>query len=274
MPHFIDIHEIQGVTADAVAAAHEKDVEVQDKYDVNYIKYWLNESGGKIFCLCRAPNAETAERVHREAHGLLAERIIEVDPDLADGFLGGGVLSRSGAVLLRNRAERDTGQRTIIFTDIVDSTAMTQRLGDRGAMVILERHDQIVREALSRTGGREVKHLGDGIMAAFVSPGDAVKCALLIQAELKGGITKARDQLVLRIGIASGQPVERNGDFFGSTVQLAARLCSHADPGHTLVSASVTEVCRQSGFAFEEIGPVSLKGFEQPVPAFAVAEVA
>ena len=79
MPLYMDIHKkVDGVTDEAVAAAHQKDLETQDKYDVNYIKYWLDEGTGTIFCLVEAPNKEAAERVHREAHGLTADEIHEV----------------------------------------------------------------------------------------------------------------------------------------------------------------------------------------------------
>jgi Protein of unknown function (DUF4242) len=79
MPLFMDIHKkVDGVTAEAVAGAHFKDLEVQKKYGVNYEKYWVDESSGTIFCLVEAPDKATAERVHREAHGLVADEIHEV----------------------------------------------------------------------------------------------------------------------------------------------------------------------------------------------------
>jgi hypothetical protein len=78
MPLFMDVHRVEGATADAVAQAHEKDVAIQDRYGVQYLKYWLDESSGKIFCLADAPDREAAIRVHREAHGLLADEIFEV----------------------------------------------------------------------------------------------------------------------------------------------------------------------------------------------------
>jgi hypothetical protein len=79
MPLFMDIHHhVPGLTADAVAGAHTKDLEVQKKHGVQYLKYWYDEGSGKVFCLVNAPNKEAAIRVHREAHGLLADEIIEV----------------------------------------------------------------------------------------------------------------------------------------------------------------------------------------------------
>lgn len=79
MPLYLDSHHhVEGLTGEAVAGAHEKDLEVQGKYGVKYLRYWYNEATGKVFCLCEAPSKEAAEAVHREAHGLLADEIIEV----------------------------------------------------------------------------------------------------------------------------------------------------------------------------------------------------
>lgn len=79
MPLYMDIHKgVEGLTADAVAHAHEEDLKIQKKHGVNYMKYWFNENDGTVFCLCEAPNKEAAEAVHREAHGLVADEIIEV----------------------------------------------------------------------------------------------------------------------------------------------------------------------------------------------------
>lgn len=79
MPLFMDVHhKVDGLTAEAVAGAHARDLEVQKKYDVNYLQYWFDEGSGKVFCLVEAPNAEAAHAVHREAHGLVADDITEV----------------------------------------------------------------------------------------------------------------------------------------------------------------------------------------------------
>ncbi len=80
MPLFMDVHETlpEGATLQDVIQAHEADVNVQGKYGVKYIKYWYSEESGKVFCLADAPNADAAEKVHREAHGLAADRIFEV----------------------------------------------------------------------------------------------------------------------------------------------------------------------------------------------------
>jgi hypothetical protein len=79
MPLFMDEHNrVEGLTAEAVAGAHQKDLEVQAKHGVTYLKYWYNEQAGKVYCLVDAPSKEAAETVHREAHGLVADEIVEV----------------------------------------------------------------------------------------------------------------------------------------------------------------------------------------------------
>lgn len=79
MPLFMDVHnKVEGLTAEAVAGAHKKDLETQGQYGVNYRQYWFDEDSGKVFCLVDAPSKEAAERVHREAHGLVADELTEV----------------------------------------------------------------------------------------------------------------------------------------------------------------------------------------------------
>lgn len=273
MPTYMDIHEVRGATAEAVANAHLADMKTQAKYGVEYHKYWFNESNGKIFCLCSAPNAEAAAAVHREAHGLVASKIIEVAPEIAEGFLGGTEVNAAGAAVVSGEAghERDPGIRTVLFTDIVDSTGITQRLGDDAAMTLLEIHDTVVRDALRALGGREVKHTGDGIMASFLSAAAAARCANRIQNALTEYEQKIKELAVkVRIGAAAGEPVENHHDLFGSTVQLAARLCSHAQPEQSLVSNVVAELCIGKGLTFQDLGEVSIRGFDQPVRVHAI----
>src|SRR5205085_11951755 len=120
----------------------------------------------------------------------------------------------------------------------------------------------------------EVKQLGDGIMASFLSAASAVKCASRVQNEIAKHV-KANTQrpMRIRVGIAAGEPVERHNDLFGVTVQLASRLCSQAQAEQILVSNVVAELCAGKALAFEDIGEVTLKGFDQPVRAHAVTWV-
>ena len=261
----MDIHNLQGADAVQIAHAHAADLQKQSKHGVEYRKYWFDESRGKAFCLVEAPSPEAAQLVHQEAHGQLAQKIIEVQPEVVEAFLGGGETSPSGAVLRPGAGnQRDPAIRTVLFTDIVGST--NEALGDDAGMALLGVHDRIVREALAAAEGREVKHTGDGIMASFVSAASAVRCATRILRDLATHREKHSEHaLKVRIGAAAGEPVEREQDLFGATVQLAARLCSHAQPDQILVSNVVAELCLGKGLPFKDLGDVSLKGFSRPI---------
>lgn len=149
MPLYMDIHNVPGATAQQLDKKHASNLKIQGKYHVEYLKYWFNESSGKAFCLVNAASPEAAELVHREAHGQIAERIIEVEPELAEAFLGAGETGPSGGVLVPGGAgsEHDPAIRTILFTDIVGST--NEPLGDDAVMALLAVHDTIVRDALA-----------------------------------------------------------------------------------------------------------------------------
>lgn len=275
MPLYMDIHTVDPTTPwEDVANAHYKDVAVQDAYDVDYLKYWFNRDAGKLFCLVEAPSAEAAKCVHQEAHGLLAEKLIEVDPALLDGFMGQSGVNAGGAALLpdaTSETQRDHGVRSIMFTDIVGSTEMCSRHGDDAAILMLGVHDSIVRAALGEHKGREVKHTGDGIMAAFNSAASAVKSACHILTGLRAHNDGGPDlPVMVRVGISAGEPVEQAADLFGSTVQLAARLCAQADPGQILVSNVVADLCIGKNLKFTDAGEVELKGFDGKIPTRAV----
>lgn len=270
MPLYLDIHTVDPETTwEDVAKAHLADTAIQDEYDVDYLKYWFNKDCGKLFCLVEAPNADAARCVHEHAHGLVAEKLIEVDPDLVDGMMGSTSVNLAGAALVpgaTNDRQRDSGVRTILFTDIANSTEMTSRFGDIAGMAMLTVHDGIVRKALQMNGGREVKHTGDGIMAVFVCTAHAVQFACQVQEALRQHNEPGPDlPVIVRIGISAGEPIEQGNDLFGSTVQLAARLCAQAEPGQILVSNMVAELCSGESLKFGEAREVQLKGFEQQV---------
>jgi class 3 adenylate cyclase len=139
-------------------------------------------------------------------------------------------------------------------------------------MVLLTEHDLIIRRALVAARGREVKHTGDGIMAAFDDVARALECSISIQAGFAArsaeGLTP---ELRVRIGVAAGEPVDHNDDLFGSTVTLASRICDAADAGCILTSDVVRTLGSERGFAFDGGRDVVLKGFSGPTRVFELA---
>lgn len=267
MPIFLDRHELAGLTAVDIAEAHRKDLELQERYGVRFLTYWFDETRGTAFCLIDAPSIEMAMRVHDEAHGHIARDVIEVDLSAVEAFLGR--VTDPKPKPSDGRAAFDHAHRTIMFTDIVDSTAMTARLGDVRAVEMVRAHDALVRRALKDRGGREVKHTGDGIMASFNEVVAAVECARSIQQAFDAFNLASREKLHVRIGIDAGEPVADSNDLFGSTVQMAARLCQSAEPETIVVSEAVSDITA-GRFPTTRLGHRSLKGFARPVETFEV----
>jgi len=268
MAIFMDRHDLTGVTAEEIADAHRKDLEIQDRYGVKFLTYWFDEQRGTTFCLVEAPDKHTAQCVHREAHGHVAGEIVEVALSAVEAFLGR--IQDPEPPIGHSLANPDSGHRAIMFTDIVDSTKITARLGDRVATEMIRAHDSIVRRSLTASGGREVKHTGDGIMASFIATAAAVDCAITVQQGFARYNRGNAEPIHIRIGLDCGEPVEDSNDLFGSTVQLAARLCSAASRDQILVSENIYRECGCQNI-LQPLKPRRLKGFSQAVQSFQCA---
>jgi class 3 adenylate cyclase/pimeloyl-ACP methyl ester carboxylesterase len=168
------------------------------------------------------------------------------------------------------RLQPDGAPCTILFTDIEDSTLLTQRLGDEPAQELVRAHNTIVRDALRTHDGAEIKHTGDGIMASFASPSRAVDCAIAVQRSITDKRDDPKAPLRVRIGLNTGEPLLEDGDLFGTSVQLARRVCDFAEPGQIIVPEGVRHLVSGKGFLFADRGVVSLKGFEDPVRVYEV----
>jgi class 3 adenylate cyclase len=260
----MDRHEVPGITAEQVAQAHALDVAVSAKRNVEFLTYWFDAGVGAAFCLARAPDAETLRDVHRESHGLVPNEIILVDE--------ANVLRFLGRIEEPSDAERlESPFRVVLFSDLEGSTRLLNELGQAAYMVLLTEHDLIIRRALVASRGREVKHTGDGFMTAFDEVSRSLSCAASIQTAFAERNAASADgpAMRVRIGIAAGEPVDRDNDLFGSTVHLASRICAVAQGGQTLVSELVRELGTEVGFSFQDAGEHALKGFPDLTPLFA-----
>ncbi len=262
MPLFMDRHDLPGITAEEVAQAHLTDLRIESKYGVQFLAYWFDADHGEVFCLARAARPEDMQAVHREGHGLVPNEIIAVSEDDVFRFLG----------RVNDPVDHDPGREGLPDDPLhrlegIDVAAPGGRR-ERPTWRLLDEHDLIIRRSLVAWRGREVKHTGDGIMASFEDVANALECSLAIQdgfeARMSDGATR---ELRVRIGIAAGEPVDHNDDLFGSTVNLASRICDASDPGHILTSDLVHEMGTERGFSFGQGHDVELKGFG-PVRVF------
>ena len=199
----------------------------------------------------------------------------EMEPQLLDAldeFIGDG--GRPAAAGVQPQARRVAPPPpatlvTVLFTDIDDSTGLTQRLGDAKAQELVRAHNAIVRAALAAHGGSEIKHTGDGIMASFPTASGALECAVAIQRAANPSASPSPmgggEQLAIHIGLNAGEPVAEERDLFGTAVQLARRICDQASGGEVLVSDVVRQLAAGKGYLFADRGEVVLRGFEDPV---------
>jgi adenylate cyclase len=196
---------------------------------------------------------QTANIIRKEGFGAAVRSSIE---DLADW-----------AEVERPDLARLTpdGNVAIMFSDIEESTALNERIGDRAWVRLIGKHDKMVRRYVQSHRGHVVKSQGDGFMVAFAEPAQAVRCSIDLQQALR----KRPNEIRVRIGIHSGKSVRRGDDLFGRNVAMAARVAAEADGGQTLVSEPVRNAAGDD-IAFDDGRDVELKGFSGTHRLYAV----
>jgi len=169
------------------------------------------------------------------------------------------------------RVTRD-GRVVIMFSDIEESTALNERIGDRAWVRLIGSHDKLVQRLVQRQSGHVVKSQGDGFMIAFARAEQAVRCGIDVQDALhKEAKRKRHEEIRVRIGIHMGRSVRRGDDLFGRNVAMAARVAAEAVGGEILVSESVRDALRDcDDISFDEGRDVELKGFSGSYRLFAV----
>jgi class 3 adenylate cyclase len=154
----------------------------------------------------------------------------------------------------RRAPEPDLALATVLITDVVDSTAQSAAMGDRGWRDVLDEHDRIVRAELGRARGREIKTMGDGFLATFDGPARAIGCATAIAEAVRA------QGIEIRAGLHTGEIQTLGEDVGGIGVSIGARVAAMAGPSEVLVSQTVKDLVAGSGFVFEDAGEHELKG--------------
>ena len=258
----MDRHDVPGATAEDTANDHVADLKVAGQFGVDFFSYWHDTPRGVTFCFARAPGEEAMTQAHQASHGDVPTEIIEVSESDVVRFLG-KVHEPADA------SEVMSAFRTIGFTDLVGSTALLDRLGQSEYMVLLTEHDLIIRKALITWKGREVKHTGDGFMVVFEDVDKALGWSLDVRESFE-----QRSDLDVRLGMAAGEPVDREEDIFGAAVTMANRICSFAGPEQIYVSDLVRDLGVEEGFSFGHGTTEVLKGFSEPATIYELLDSA
>jgi class 3 adenylate cyclase len=220
--------------------------------------------------ICRRDAWIGADHARFLADHLTASKLVEL-PGSADFLFAGDT-----DALLVEIEEFVTGERpeptddrvmaTVLYTDLVESTALASRIGDRQWSQVLDRHDRLVREAIDVGSGEAIKHTGDGFLATFAGPARAIRCAEAVRDGLRvlG--------LEMRAGLHAGEIERRDDDIAGIATHIGARIEALADPGEILVSRTVHDLVAGSGIEFRDRGVHRLKGIPEPQQLYAVAD--
>jgi class 3 adenylate cyclase len=169
--------------------------------------------------------------------------------------------------------EAPAGTATVLFTDVVGSTALRARLGDAAADDVMRRHEHVLADIVTGQGGSVVKGLGDGVMATFGGAADAVLAAIAIEREILRTNRRTSDErrFEVRIGISAGDITWADGDCHGTPVVTASRLCNAADGGQIVCDDLVRGLARgRNDLAFSVVGELTLKGLAEAVMAYQV----
>ena len=159
-----------------------------------------------------------------------------------------------------------TENLTVLFTDVVGSTALSQRLSVDLADEVRRRHFAVLRQAAVEAGGTEVKNTGDGLMVVFATASAALDCAVAMQQGVERDNRGQAFDVGLRVGLSGGEVVGEDGDFFGDPVVEAARLCAACEGGQVLIADIVRLTAgRRSSHAYRPLGPLTLSGLSDPV---------
>ena len=160
----------------------------------------------------------------------------------------------------------------VLFTDIVGSTELSQRVSAEVADEVRRGHFSILRQAIAETGGTEVKNLGDGLMVVFGSASAALGCAVAMQQGVDQENRSGAEAVGLRVGLSVGEASNEDGDYFGDPVVEAARLCARCESGQILATDFVRAMAgRRSRHECRPLGELALKGIPDPIEAVEVS---
>jgi len=236
----MDLHIVPGVKAKDVAQAHQLDLALEEEYQCKCMTYWIDESRGHIFCLIDAPSRSVVEELHSKAHGLIPNRVIEVETALVESFLGRitdpeeATMTEDGLKLIN-----DSSFRFLLTIKMNDHALVSHQLGSSDANLLFRRHQDIIREELQAYGGAEANCESHECIASFISGSKALNCAIAIHNRIPPEELAA---MGTRMVLNGGEPVTKNDSLFGDTIQAARRLCFIAPHSRIFITALVKEL--------------------------------
>lgn len=240
MPIYMDRHDVsEEVTAENVAQLHQEDLKIQHKFNCRGLTYWFDSKRKTAFCLIEAPNKGAIKEMHDKAHGEVPNRIIEVDDDIVESFLG-RIEDPQKSQNTEFNIINDPAFRTVIVTGIKRLSLINS--ASKQLNLVIYNHNKSIVKALNKYKGSIVKQKLDYFLTSFDSVTNAVLCAIEIQTKLKQTINNTYDSdIKLSIGLSAGVPVTEKEGIFEDTIKIAERLCDVVK-GQIVVSSEVKDL--------------------------------
>lgn len=223
MPIYLDLHEMpDGVTAEHVAEMHQADLKIEHKFNCRGLTYWCDEKRQTAFCLIEAPNKQALKDLHNKAHGDVPLRIIEVDENIVESFLG-RIEDPEKSQNTKLNIINDPAFRVLM---VIETSNYLNRLEANQFTLFAQKFHNNVSKTFKKFNGRVVKKDNNNYLISFKSVSDAVLCALKIQFQFKY-VTPKLDATTRRLNIAlsSGIPITSKESIFEDTITLATRMC-------------------------------------------------
>ncbi len=245
MPLYMDCHDVPGIKIQEAEKAHLKDLAVQQKFDVKYLSYWVNEDSGKVFCLMKAPNKEAIQKTHLLANGVKACNIVEVEGGLYSAFMGKDLRDNHDLVVDKN-GKADGGYRFILNLDIIAVTSLSQYI-DFDGLKLPQKPLECAERLILKNNGTVVNQLSfDRLIAVFNTPESCLLCAKEIQEDFlsqKVQFTSNEWNFGFTMGLCIGEPVSTTDDqIFEKALNQSSWYCKIAEDGHIVLPVEFREI--------------------------------
>jgi len=245
MPLYMDCHDTPGIKIQEAEKAHLKDLAVQEKYDVKYLAYWVNEDSGKVFCLMKAPNKEAIHKTHLLANGIKTCNIVEVEGGLYSAFMGKDLRDKDDLVVDKNGTP-DGGFRFILNLDIIAVTRLSDFI-DFDELKLPQKPLEAAERFILKNNGNVVNQLSyDRVIAVFKTPESCLLCAKEIQEEFLSHqfqYTSNEWNFKFTMGLCIGEPVTTTDDqIFQKALNESMRYGKIAESGKIALPIEFQEI--------------------------------
>lgn len=249
MPIYMDIHDTTEATVEDVAADHQRDFALQDKFNCKFIYFWHDIPNNTGFCVFEAPDKESVFNLHNASHGHTPNQIIEIELSEVEFFLG----KVADIAWSKNNSPfdgyiNDKVHRTIMYLEIMNPLSLKLQINNNKLVDLLNRQNKLIKESFLKFESNVISWENDSILTSFLSEENAINCATEIQNKISIYSKEENIKSSVSIGLSFGAPVTQSDELFGDVINLAKKLGYAAGENRILISSSLGKVYNELKF--------------------------